>query len=157
MNLVDQYSPYFVYRRLTLAAAIEYFMFHIEYGFYYLLRELRVKYPEIDAGGVTFGPQLSFKAVRRSTNTYFQDAPIPFNLLTTPGSSAVQVNAASQMTATPPKNNKVLNILFPYRDNIELQVSGQNGTTPTICDIVLVGYLIPFEQLKMWGKNGSKD
>lgn len=155
MNLVTQYAPYFVYRRLTLTAPTEHFFFHIEYGFYYLLRELRVKYPEINTAGAVYGPQLEFKAVRRSTNTYFQDAPVPFNLICTPGSSGVQDSATNNLTATPPKNNKLLNILFPNRDNVELQVEGQNGTTPTVCDIVLVGYLIPFESLKMWGKDAS--
>lgn len=153
MNNFEGSQPYFVYQRITLTSPVEYFFYAIDYGFDYLLRNLIIKYPEVDNTGAIFGPQLSFEAVESAINRRVQNTPIPFNLVSTPGSSGVAVNAADQMTATGPKNQKKLNVLYPYRDNIEFRITGQNGTTPELIDIVTVGYLIPKRDLKMWGEN----
>lgn len=151
MNKFENSQPYFVYKRITLTRPVEYFFHEIDYGFNYFLRYLIVKYPEIDVTGANYGPHLRFEAVERAINRRVQNTPIPFELVSTPGSAGVQINAANQMTATGPKNQKKLNVLYPYRDNIEFSISGQNGTEPELVDIVTVGYLIPNENLSMWG------
>lgn len=146
-------QPYFVYQRITLISPIEYFFFHIDFGFYYLLRNLIVKYPEVDSTGAIFGPHLRFETVQRSTEQYAQDEPIPIELVSTPGSAGISINAAAQMTTQGPSSQKKFNVIYPHRDNIEIKISGQNGTTPELIDIVAVGYLIPFNKVNMWGEN----
>ena len=151
MDKLQGSQPYFIYERITLVSPIEYFLHTIDYGFFYLLRSIVVQYPEIDSTGAIFGPHLRFESVETTVNHRVQNEPIPFELVTTPGSSGVAVNAADQLTATQPLNQKKFNVVHPNRDVIEFRISGQNGTTPELVDIMLVGYLIPFDKLKMWG------
>lgn len=153
MNNLSGSQPYFIYQRLTLINTVEHFLQSVDFGFDYLLRNLIVKYPEVDAAGATFGPDLSFTPVNSYADMKTSNFPVPFGLVATPGSAGVQVNAAAQMTATGPKNQKKFNVVFPYRDRIHIEITGQNGTTPVLVDIVLVGYLIPNRELSMWGGN----
>lgn len=153
MNNFEGSQPYFIYQRLTLTNTVEHFLFPVDYGFNYLLRDIVTKYPEVDAAGATFGPDLSFTPVHTYQSRKTSNVPVPFGLVSTPGSAGVQVNAAAQMTATGPKNQKKFNVIFPYRDSIHIEITGQNGTTPVLVDIVLVGYLIPNRELSMWGGN----
>lgn len=151
LDTIRESQPYFIYQRITLAAPINYFLFPIDYGFWYLLRKIYVKYPEIDATGLIFGPvPLRFETYQRAANKFPQNVPIPFDLVGTPGSAGVSVDAAGNMTATGCKNSKLQNVVHPFRDNIEIQISGQNTATPAVIDIALHGYLIPSKILTMW-------
>lgn len=146
MEETEKRQPYFIYRRVTLNAGTEYFIEKIEQGFYYLLREIVVAYPELDVAGVVFGPELSFRMVQKAQDIYPQDVPIPFRLVSTPGNDGIQITAGGQLTATPVKANKILNIVYPEKDSIEIKITGQNGTNPEIIDIMLNGYLIPVNE-----------
>jgi hypothetical protein len=146
MEAIDKRQPYFIYRRITLNAGTEYFLEKIEQGFYYLLREIVVAYPELDVAGVNFGPELSFEMVQRAQDIFPQDEPIPFRHVSTPGNDGIQVTAGLQLTATPVKANKILNVIYPEKDNIEIKITGQNGTNPVFIDIMLNGYLIPVNE-----------
>ena len=150
-------QPYYIYKRLTLNSPYAYFFEPIDYGFWYLLRKIYVKYPEND--GVLFGPHLRFETYQRAANKFPQNVPIPFELVSSPGSAGVSIDAATgNYTATPVKNAKNQNVVHPYRDNIELTVTGQNLTTPQSIDIMLLGYYIPVQNLKMWsGEDGRNN
>lgn len=148
-------QPYFIYKRIQLTSVKAFFLHPIDYGFDYLLRNIIVKYPEVDSTGANYGPKLRFESVETSASRRVQNVPIPFELVTTPGSAGVQINAALQMTATGPNAKKMINVVHPYRDNIHIEITGQNGTLPVIVDIVTVGYLIPNKNLSMWGDDGG--
>ena len=143
-------QPYFIYRRILLTSPVVHFLFPVDYGFWYLLRKMYVKYPEVDITGAIFGPHLRFETYQRAANKFPQNVPIPFELITSPGSAGVTIDAAGNMTATGIKNSKLQNVVHPFRDNIEIKISGQNLITPTQIDIALHGYLIPCKNLKMW-------
>lgn len=138
-------QPYFVYKRITLALQKELFLFKIFQGFNYLVRDMIVQYPEIDNTGLIFGPYLRFKWTQRAQDVHPMDHPIPFRLVTSPASAGSQINVAGEMTAASIKNQKTLNVLYPEKDIIYIEITGQNGVTPEIIDIVLKGYLIPKE------------
>jgi hypothetical protein len=138
-------QPFFIYRRLNLLQLTERFFYKVDQGFYYLLRDIIFKYPEIDATGAIFGPFLEFRLVQKAQDIYPDDVPIPLRLVSTPASFGNAINAAGQMTANSPRNQKTLNTMYPQKDNIEIKITGQNGVTPTVVDIVLNGYLLPIE------------
>jgi len=143
MDVMKERQPYFIYQRLTLAHPTEYFLEYVNQGFYYLLRDIYVSYPELDAAGATFGPELRFELKQKAQDIIPQDVPLPFRLCCTPGNDGIQATAANLLTAQPPKYNKMFNIIYPEKDNIEIKITGQNLTTPTVVDIMLNGYLIP--------------
>lgn len=149
-DTIRESQPFFIYKRVELTAPINYFLFTIEYGYWYFLRKIFSKYPEVDTAGAVFGPHLKVEAYQRGGNIWPQNNPVPLELFTTPGSAGVTMLATGEMTATGPKAAKFQNVVYPYRDNIELQISGQNLTTPVQCDIMLQGYLIPVKSFAMW-------
>lgn len=157
MSNLQNSQPYFIYRRLILTKQVEYFLFDIDYGFNYLLRNINVRFPEIDSTGAVYGPTLNFESIENSVGRRAQNEPIPFNLLATPGSSGVSVNGSGQMTSASLKNKKMLNVAYPYRDTIQFKVSGQDGITPVAVDIVLIGYLVAKGNIDMWGNNDTED
>lgn len=153
-DILRESQPWYIYKRVQLTSPTGYFFEPIDYGFWYLLRRVHVQFPELDPAGAVTYPQLNMYMVERGSNKIPQNVPIPFRLFCTPGAEGVQVNAANQLTATGPKNVKLINKVFPYRDNIELYISGQNPIgSPAFIDIALVGYLIPSKSFYMWQKN----
>lgn len=150
-DILRESQPYYIYHRVQLTSPTGYFFQAIDYGFWYLLRRVHVQFPEIDAAGAVYYPTLNVYSVERANNRIPQNVPIPFRLFCTPGSEGVQPTAGNQLTATGPKNAKLLNVVYPYRDNIELYISGQNPIgNPAFVDIALIGYLIPAKDFKMW-------
>lgn len=144
-------QPWFIYKRITLNQPINYFLEPIDYGFWYILRRINVKYPEVDAAGAVFFGDLRLERLERASGKWVQNAPIPFRLISTPHKEGVQINAASQMTATPLKNSLLQNVFHPYRDNIEIMISGQvPGVMPLIIDICLLGYYVSAKERVMW-------
>lgn len=146
-------QPYFVYQRINLTAPMCYWLFPIDYGFYYLLRKISIQYPEISALGV-YGPHLRFELYQRAQNLLQQVVPIPDDLFSTPGPNGVSV-VGGDMTATAPRAAKLQNIVYPFRDNLEVRIHGWNGTNPVYCDICMMGYLVPAGSLTMWEGSGN--
>lgn len=145
IDSISKSQPFFIYRRIVLLQPTEYFFHRVDQGFYYLLRDIIFKYPEIDATGAIFGPFLEFRLVQKAQNIYAEDVPIPLRLVSSPASFGVAINAAGQMTPVQPENQKTLNTIYPQKDNIEIKITGQNGVTPEVVEIVLNGYMIPIE------------
>lgn len=153
LSFKDGTQPWFLYKRVPLTTPTGYCFFEIEYGFWYLLRKIHIKYAEFNSVAALYGPRLSVEAILRGTNKVPQNVPIPFDLISTPNQSGVDINVAlGEMTATAPKASKMLNILYPFRDNVEFYVTGQNvpAGMPPFVDIMAVGYLIPESSFHMW-------
>ncbi len=153
-----QVQPYFIYQRVSLAGAKGVFLFPIDYGFWFWLRSITTKHPEIDAAAANFAPELAIEIRESGSQHNPQDInfPPPPRLFTTPGSNGVQINAVGRMTATAPKNVKSINSVHIHRDNIEMYITGQNAIPfPTVIDVLLQGYLIPFTDLAMWKGTGK--
>lgn len=148
--------PLFIYRRIALASARPPFFFAIDPGYWFWLRSLRAKWPEVDAAGVTFAPELNIEIIESSVHRVHQNTPVSIRLLCSPGSQGVQINAGGKMTATPVTGQKMLNEMRPFRDNITFYVSGQNTTPfPAFVDIVAIGYMIPDKRSIAW--KGTND
>lgn len=157
LDLLRDGQPWFLYKRVPTTTPTGYCFFPLEYGFWYLLRKVNVKFAETNAAKTVFANSLNVEAILRGTNKIPQNEPIPFNLLSSPGSAGVSPSVSGQQqTATGVKNSKLLNTLYPFRDNIELYVTGQGGASlPAFIDIVCIGYLIPEKSFYMW--QGGKD
>lgn len=161
MNVKElkEIQPYWIYQRISLVAPKGTFLFPVEYGFWYWLRFINTKYPELDAGAANFAPELAIE-IRESGSLHNpQDVnfpPLP-RLFTTPGPNGVQINAGGLMTATGPKYQKAINSMHLHRNNIELYITGRSAIPfPTLIDICLMGYLIPDAHLLMWkGESGN--
>lgn len=148
--------PLFIYRRLALPTDRVPFFFPIDPGFWYWLRFIRAKWPEIDAAGATFAPELTIEIVESAVHRVHQNATFNLRLITSPASNGVQINAGGQMTATGPRSQKMLNEIRPQRDNITFYISGQNATPfPAFIDLVVFGYMIPDSALMQW--KGTND
>lgn len=147
-------QPFFIYRQVALAGPISYMFYALDYGFYYLLRTIHAKYAEND--GVTQFPDLNIFAVQKGAGKESQNVPIPINLFCTPGNSGVILSGANT-TAGIPKAAKLQNIVYPFRDNMEFQISGQAGGLPLFVDIMLIGYYIPVKSMEMWGQSDGEN
>lgn len=153
LDTLRKSQPFYVYKRVMLTSPEGYFFQAIDYGYWYLLRKIHVQYPEIDPAGAVFYPTLNVYMVEKGQNTIPQNVAIPFDLFCTPGNTGIQTNALNQMTSTGPKNAKLQNKIFPFRDNIELYISGQNPIgNPPFVDITLIGYLIPANDQYQWSE-----
>lgn len=150
LDLNRECQPYFIHRRVALISSVEYVIHPIDYGFWYLLRKIVVKYPEYDVTGLIYGPKLRIELFQRAQNKLPQNVPIPDDLFCTPGSNNVRITLGGQMTASSPTSAKLQNIVYPFRDGIELRLYGQNGVTPTFAEIVFIGYLVPADRLHYW-------
>lgn len=152
-DLQRESQPYFIYQRVTLNAPLNYMFFALDYGFYYLLRQIHAKFP-MQQAGIGY-PELEIAAVQRAINKEPQNVPIPINLFCTPGSSGIVFSGPSDMTAGTMKAAKLQNVVYPFRDNLEFQITGQSAGVPSIVDICLIGYYIPVKDFSMWaGANG---
>lgn len=150
-DILRESQPYYYYQRVQLTSPEGYFFSAIDYGFWYLLRRVHVQFSEIDPAGAVFYPTLNVYFVERANNKIPQNVPIPFRLFCTPNGEGIQGNVANQLTATGPKNAKLQNVVYPFRDNIELYISGHNPIgNPPFVDIMLIGYLIPAKDFYMW-------
>jgi hypothetical protein len=150
INEVSHNQPYFFYQRVNLILPITYLFFTIDYGFWYLLRQIHVKYPS-DDGAIGFN-NLEVFAIQKASSKEPQNIPIPFTLFGTPGNSGIQLFPGNQMTAGRPQSAKLQNVVYPFRDTMEFQISGQNIAGPPILDICLIGYYVPVKNFSMWNQ-----
>lgn len=152
LNLLQGIQPFFIYRRVALTSPLSYMFYALDYGFYYLLRTIHAKYAEND--GVTQFPDLNIFAVQKGSGKEPQNVPIPLTLFCTPGNAGI-VLSGTNTTAGRPKAAKLQNVVYPFRDNMEFQITGQSGGLPSFVDIALIGYYIPVKNFEMWGDNGE--
>lgn len=154
LEVAQQSQPYLIYERITLANPRDYFTFRIDYGYGYLLRRLRTRWPIITAGP-GLAPTLSFEIFSKGSIRARQLQPIPFALNSSPAGFLVTTSPVGPPLTDGvaiPGNFKLLNYLFPYGSTIELHITGQAGGAPAFVDIVLDGYYVPEKSLGLWGK-----
>ncbi|MFA5235094.1 MAG: hypothetical protein WC390_11905 [Sulfurimonas sp.] len=152
-DVLRESQPYFIYQRILLNSPIVYFLFSLDYGFYYLLRQIHIRYPS-DNGIVQY-PNLNIFAVQKGSGKETQNVPIPATLFCTPGNSNVTMVGALS-TVGEVKAAKLQNIVYPFRDTMEFQISGHGIATPPFVDMCLIGYYLPVKENMMWSKdNGS--
>lgn len=149
-------QPYFIYRRLNLIAWKNPFFFPIPDGYWYYIHRLYSQWPEVDAAGVVFAPEISIENPENSRHIVHENNPVPLRLFTTPAEHNTVINVAGLLTAMPPLPTINIDYVLPQHDNIQLYVSGQNATPfPAWIDIVICGYLVPDTRLPQWrGTNG---
>lgn len=154
-DILRESQPYYIYQRVSLTGPEGYFFHAIDYGFWYLMRRLHCVWSQDNL--VANFPELSVNFNLRASNKWPQNVPTPLRLFATPNNPTVRQTALTTRTfSAGPKNVKLLNIVYPFRDNIEIYVYGQNPPNqPPFVDIMSVGYLIPNEKLYMW--EGGKD
>ena len=160
-----QRAAYVFYKRVQVAHAHEYVTFPLDYGFNFLLGELRAKWPDRDAVPPTMTyPQPLIEIVEVVRTRPHQARPYPLRLATTPAESGVLVTAAPlpvdataynvNMTATPPKLTPALNYYFASGSVVQIRLSGQQFIAgvwrPEYVDLVLNGVYIPDEALDVW-------
>jgi hypothetical protein len=144
-------APLFIYRRINMVTFKNPFYFALTPGYWYVLRSIRAKWPEIDAAGAVFAPEINIDINESARAKVHQNVPVPLRLLTSPASNGVQINAGLQMTATGPRNVKILDEVRLFQDNVTFQISGQNATPfPAFVDILVIGYLFPGGNSPMW-------
>lgn len=172
---VAETQPYFYHERvdfqqppltvpITARLPYGYFNFKVDFGFFYLLRRIRVHYAQFNSvGGVhtVYMPALEIDIVEKALNTIPQNVPIPTPLFCTPGNEGVTIDPAgagayAELTATAPMSDKLINKVFPNGSNLEIFVRWNTlppaGTAfPMYAHIVLIGYLVPDKTIAMWG------
>lgn len=151
--------PAWFYMRLDAnAKSTQYFIIPIPVGFNYLLREVRTKWPEIDTSRVL---EVFAHFVYTTSERTLQQEDYPIRLISTPGRSNVQAFAAPSpvnndifglnFTATPPKNNIVLNYYYQRKENLDLRVNFvPKNIELGYVDILFQGYLMPDEDVDIW-------
>ena len=152
LNSMKGIQPFFIYQRVALTGPLAYMFYALDYGFYYLLRSIHVKYAETN--GIVQFPSLNIFAVQKGSGKEAQNVPIPINLFCSPGNAGITLTGANTNVASV-KAAKLQNVVYPFRDNMEFQISGQTGVVPANVDIMLLGYYIPVKNFEMWGNNGD--
>jgi len=154
--------PAFFYRRVDLTQKPqEYFIIPIDYGFNFLLREIRTKWPKYTNEKIAISTnQLGIAFIQSHASRPLQNEPYPARLISSPAESGVYFVAETppdpppggiNFAATPVKNNLKLNYYYQHREAIDLRVqftpiNDENG----FCDVLCCGYYIPDEHLDMW-------
>ncbi len=143
INDLREMFPYLIYQRILLPAnARGQFFFPVENGYYYWLRHIRCKWPEVGAAAFNQGMNIEIRGSARHRE--YQDAPVSLRLLSTPCGNGVALVGAAGMTATGPGSVKLIDEILFQRDNIEIYISGHNAVPfPAFIDILLIGYMIP--------------
>jgi hypothetical protein len=161
-----QQVPAFFFKRFDLFnKAVVYFLIPIDYGFAYLLRSIRTKWQELsDANGASKNRNLKIEFVQSYAGRTLQNERYPARLISTPAEPGVTVIGAPapydntafdvNMTATPVKNNILLNYVYQRRETLNCQlrfdVIQLTGELDTYIDILFEGYYIPDRILDEW-------
>jgi len=153
-------APFWIYKRLQIAHPREYFMFSISYGYGFLLRKLRIKYPETVTGSTVQSERLKLEFFDNANYTARQPVPFALDFISTPGFDGATVHAAPSpadstafnvnMSAKPfPKSSGILNFLYKYGDTLRIDITEQihdpiSGLwSPNYIDLLLQGYYVP--------------
>lgn len=178
VDALRQQVPAFFYKRFDLQSkAFDYFLIPIDIGYTYLLRSIRSKFSESDVGDPEIRQELLIKFIGTIADRTYQNIEYPARLICTPAESGfefmagparrqvtVQTVAAPSpvdqeafgvnFTATPVKNNLILNYYYQRRDTLNLPLRFQiTNTQPgqVYVDILFIGYYMPDEDLPEWG------
>lgn len=154
-----QQVPAFFYKRLDIfQKAKDYFLIPIDYGYAYLLRSIRTKWSEYNSpNGSIVVRDGKIEFVQSYAGRPLQNVPYPARLISTPAETGVTITPAPSpvdqdaygvnMTATPVKNNIILNYLYQRRETLDLRflfsVVGSALQIDSYVDILLEGYYIP--------------
>ena len=153
-------APFWIYKRLQVGHYREYFTYSISYGYGYLLRTLKYKYPDMVSGSPVQSERLKLEFFDNANYTARQPAPFSFDLISSPGMDGATVSAAPSpadaeafnvnFSAKPfPKSLGTLNFLYKYGDVLRIDVTGQlfdSGTglwSPNYIDLLMQGYYVP--------------
>jgi hypothetical protein len=157
--------PYFIYKRLEIKTAREFFFHKLDYGYGYFLRRLVARWPAFVYAGSTRSnsPELNFEFFDKSKHISRQIEPIPGNLMFTPGQDGDSIaestpvdldNYGYNFPSSQPKGFKLLNYFYMYGSQIELQITGQAGMSgtqhPFFVDLLLSGYYLQEKSLPLW-------
>ena len=168
LNVDDlrQQVPAFFYKRLNLFQKLQdYFLIPIDYGYAYLLRSIRTKWSEFNSPNgsiVVRNGKLEF--IQSYAGRPLQNEPYPARLISTPAESGVTITTAPaavdqdafgvNMTATPVKNNILLNYLYQRRETLDLRfrfdITGSSLQIDSYVDVLFEGYYIPDRTLDEW-------
>lgn len=156
--------PAFFYKRIDLTSKPqEYFIIPIEYGFCYLLRSIRTKWNHDIRIGL---PELQLFFIQQIADRTLQNERYAADLVCTPNNDgsvrAVAVPVVVppdpnpppfgiNFTATPVKNNIILNYYYQRREALDLRVYFEPiSSSLGYVDILFIGYYIPDKHLEMW-------
>lgn len=156
VNEMRDVFPYFIYQRVNMIGAKNPFFFQVEYGFWYYVRRICARWPEIDAAGAVFAPEINIEFPESARHITHENMPYPLRIITTPGSHGVQIDLGNNLTANIPVKAFEQDIVLLQSDNITFWLSGQNATPfPAWIDILVIGYMIPDSEIDRW--KGSND
>lgn len=159
--------PAYFYKRLNLnARPQEYFIIPIDYGYTYLLRSIRTKWSwKGGAIEIVTRNELEIFFIQQIADRTLQNQKYPARLISTPGESevlAVPVPPPAvpdanpppfgiNFTATPVKNNIILNYYYQHREDLDLRLYINPVTSSDgYVDMLLIGYYIPDKNLELW-------
>ena len=167
VDVIRQQIPAFFWKRLDLRfKAEDYFLIPIDVGFNYLLRSIRTKWQPInDANGSSRYRNIKLEFIQSYAGRLLQNEPYFARLISTPAEAGPVVASAAispvdqgalgvEMTATPVKNNLILNYVYQRRETLssrlrfDINVSG--SLQDTIVDILFIGYYMPDRILDEW-------
>jgi hypothetical protein len=134
--------PYFIYQRVATTGPEGYFYQTIDFGYWYFLRKIITRWPEIDAAGANFAPDIRVEILDRGIGKRIQSEPIPFRLFSTPNSAGLQINAGGLVGASQPSAEKLINTFYPNGIQLAFSITGQNTVLPLPpwVDVCLLGY-----------------
>jgi hypothetical protein len=160
--------PFFFYQRVAFLQPVEYLFFKLDYGYNFVIQRIAEKHNEGDIR--TLSPQINIELIEAGSGRKRQGSPVSINLISSPCEPGVSYAAEAapvdtkgfsvNMTATPRKIFKALNIPFCFADSIKLQISGQVITSnsnpalnyPSYADVLLEGRYYPEKILPYWGE-----
>lgn len=138
------------------------FYYTLPYGYGYLLQEIIWKAPNFQAGeAITVLPDWKMELIKLGRGRKQQNEPYPMDLIGTPGKdSCITVapapvddkNFSVCFQSKPPLINLQYNEIYWYNDTIEFHLTQKNIFFDEVnyIDFVVVGYLIPAKDLKLW-------
>ena len=167
---------FYLYKRIQFLHPTEYVLFQLDWGFNYILREIREVHDET-GGREALNPPIYIQALQTGSTIQYHVDPVPIFQMVTPGPSGcdyyveanpyppgVATGFGINFTAVPAKISKLdWGYIWPYRDAIQLQITGQTivSTTdptqnsPSYCDIMLIGRYYHQDDLGVW-KGGNQ-
>lgn len=155
-------------------------LFTVPYGFNYLARRVSVQWDDVNDGGNIINPEARVEVYNRAQSRARQSgawtnaasgyrenyAQVPLDTVSSPAGRNTRWNVAPapvdqtafgiNFTATPRKSSKIVNLIFPYNDTIEVRIVGTIWTLPAAdifpnyVDVLVEGYMIPEAALAMW-------